>query len=133
MAFKRPIIEQVIQSFFPASLPAKGLQKHLTRSFSVHKYQKKPDERILLHEIETQDLSLFAGRKAEAMAMIEKLQEEISQLQIKHSELEELSQSDDHLHLLQVNQHNSYHVYLLTHLLLAPTFTLFNKSCKEAI
>ncbi len=42
-------------------------------------------------------------------AMIEKLQEEISQLQIKHSELEELSQSDDHLHLLQVSQHsNSY-------------------------
>ncbi|XP_070786289.1 E3 ubiquitin-protein ligase TRIM39-like [Enoplosus armatus] len=34
-------------------------------------------------------------------AMIEELQEEIIQLQRKHSELEELSQSDDHLHLLQ--------------------------------
>lgn len=38
-------------------------------------------------------------------AMINKLQEEISQLQRTHSELEELSQSDDHLHLLQVSRH----------------------------
>ncbi|XP_054458026.1 nuclear factor 7, brain-like [Anoplopoma fimbria] len=37
-------------------------------------------------------------------AMIEELQEEIAQLQKKHSELEELSQSDDHLHLLQTLQ-----------------------------
>ncbi|KAM9335531.1 uncharacterized protein ABDE67_020520 [Symphorus nematophorus] len=36
--------------------------------------------------------------------MIEELQEEISQLQRMHSELEELSQSDDHLHLLQTLQ-----------------------------
>lgn len=35
-------------------------------------------------------------------AMIEELQEEITQLQRTCSELEELSQSDDHLHLLQV-------------------------------
>lgn len=39
------------------------------------------------------------------VAMIEELQEEISQLQRKHSELEELLQSDDHLHLLQVSHH----------------------------
>lgn len=38
-------------------------------------------------------------------AIIKELQEEIIQLQRKHSELEELSQSDDHLHLLQVSQH----------------------------
>lgn len=36
--------------------------------------------------------------------MIEELQDEISQLQRKHSELEELSHSDDHLQLLQVRQ-----------------------------
>lgn len=36
--------------------------------------------------------------------MIEELQDEISQLQRKHSELEELSRSDDHFHLLQVGQ-----------------------------
>ncbi|KAM6960403.1 E3 ubiquitin-protein ligase TRIM39-like [Tautogolabrus adspersus] len=35
------------------------------------------------------------------IATIEELQEEISTLQRKHSELGELSQSDDHLHLLQ--------------------------------
>ncbi|XP_070710615.1 E3 ubiquitin-protein ligase TRIM39-like [Pempheris klunzingeri] len=37
-------------------------------------------------------------------ATIKELQEEITQLQRKHSELEELSQSDDHLHLLQTLQ-----------------------------
>ncbi|XP_068584473.1 E3 ubiquitin-protein ligase TRIM39-like isoform X2 [Cebidichthys violaceus] len=37
-------------------------------------------------------------------AMIEELREEIAQLQRRHSELEELSQSDDHLHLLQTLQ-----------------------------
>ncbi|XP_078132734.1 uncharacterized protein LOC144534602 [Sander vitreus] len=36
--------------------------------------------------------------------MIEELQEEIAQLQRKNCELEELSQSDDHLHLLQTLQ-----------------------------
>lgn len=36
--------------------------------------------------------------------MVEELQDEISQLQRKHSELEELSHNDDHLHLLQVSQ-----------------------------
>lgn len=35
-------------------------------------------------------------------AVIEELQGEIDQLQKKHSELERLSQSDDHLRLLQV-------------------------------
>lgn len=35
-------------------------------------------------------------------AMIQELEEEITHLQRKHSELEELSQSDDNLHLLQV-------------------------------
>lgn len=35
-------------------------------------------------------------------AMIEELQEEITQLQRTHSELDELSESDDHLHILQV-------------------------------
>lgn len=38
-------------------------------------------------------------------AMIEELQGEITQLQRKQSELEELSRSDDHLHLLQASQH----------------------------
>lgn len=38
-------------------------------------------------------------------AMIQQLNEEITELQRKHSELEELSQSDDHLHLLLVSQH----------------------------
>ncbi|XP_062301409.1 E3 ubiquitin-protein ligase TRIM17-like [Scomber scombrus] len=37
-------------------------------------------------------------------ALIQELEEEINQLQRKHSELEELSQSDDHLHLLQTLQ-----------------------------
>lgn len=41
--------------------------------------------------------------------MIEELQDEISQLQRKHSELEELSRSDDHFHLLQVSQGSLYY------------------------
>lgn len=38
-------------------------------------------------------------------AMIQELKDEITALQRKHSELEELSQRDDHLHLLLVSQH----------------------------
>lgn len=38
-------------------------------------------------------------------AIIKQLQEEISRLQLKHSELEELLQSDDLLYLLQVSEH----------------------------
>lgn len=38
-------------------------------------------------------------------ATIQELNDEITALQRRHSELEELSQSDDHLRLLLVSQH----------------------------
>lgn len=40
--------------------------------------------------------------------VIKELQEEITQLQMMHSKLEELSQSEDHLQLLQVSQYSPY-------------------------
>lgn len=50
-------------------------------------------------------------------AVIEELQEEVAQLQRMHSELDELSESDDHLHILQVAQLFWDLVSLLLHLL----------------
>lgn len=38
-------------------------------------------------------------------ALIKELEDEINQLQKTNSELDKLSQSDDHLHLLQVTEH----------------------------
>lgn len=49
-------------------------------------------------------------------AMIEELQEEITQLQRTHSKLDELSESDDHLHILQVARLFCDLVSLLLHL-----------------
>lgn len=45
----------------------------------------------------------FRKSRDKDKAVIGELQEEVAELQRKHSELEELSQSDDHLHLLQVS------------------------------
>lgn len=42
--------------------------------------------------------------------MIEELQKEVEDLQMKHSQLEELSQSEDHLQLLQVSQPGQSHI-----------------------
>lgn len=46
-------------------------------------------------------------------AMIQELKDEITNLERKHSELEELSQSDDHLRLLLVSQHTHIHCYII--------------------
>ncbi len=78
--FKRPIIEQVLAAFFPSSLPAKGLHKHLSSNFSPRRYLTPTGHEIKLDTIDASEHSLFAGSKEIARSQIEQLQEDISSL-----------------------------------------------------
>ncbi len=59
----------------------------------------------LLKKMEEQQKA--AEKQAEDL--IKELQQEITDLKKRNTELEQLSHTDDHLHLLQVCQHLSHH------------------------
>uniref|UniRef100_A0A672N9C0 RING-type domain-containing protein n=1 Tax=Sinocyclocheilus grahami TaxID=75366 RepID=A0A672N9C0_SINGR len=67
----------------------------------------------LSHEMQTELLKMMEEQQkaAEKQAedLIKELQQEITELKRRNTELEQLSHTDDHLHLLQVCQHLYHH------------------------
>ncbi len=78
VAFKRPIIEQVLATFFPASLPIKQLQKYHGNQLTPARYRLKIGEKFSFCKTPANDCILFAGTKDAATTQIRDLLADIS-------------------------------------------------------
>jgi len=63
-------------------------------------------ERCQIELLEMMEEQQKAAEKQEE-ELIEELEQEITELKMRNTELEQLSHTEDHLHLLQVSQHLS--------------------------
>lgn len=80
VSFKRPIIEQVLQIFFPPSLPIKKMRQYHNSMLTPDRYRIKEDEAFSFEERQADDRSLFAGSKDAAFPQMRDLRENIRHL-----------------------------------------------------
>lgn len=78
VAFKRPIIEQVLATFFPPSMPIKQLQRYHNSQLTPSRYRLKSGEKFSFSKTPANDSSLFAGSKDAATPQIRDLLADIS-------------------------------------------------------
>lgn len=78
VAFKRPIIEQVLATFFPPSLPIQQLQSYHDKQLTPARYRLNAGEKFSFSKTPANDLSLFAGSKDAAATQIRDLLNDIA-------------------------------------------------------
>ncbi len=78
VAFKRPIIEQVLATFFPPSMPIKQLQKYHDNQLTPARYRLKSRVKFSFNNYPANDSILFAGNKDAAAPQIRDLLNDIS-------------------------------------------------------